>query len=86
VILPHEPAPQSTRKVIVNVLEFAPDAQGTVRFEGTWSVIAPDGGAPPKNRTVQLSEAAGSDPAAQVRSMSRILERLAAQIAADAGA
>jgi uncharacterized lipoprotein YmbA len=81
VILPHEPAPASTRKVVVNVLEFAPDAQGTIRFEGTWSVIAP--GEPLANRTVQLSEPAGSDTAAQVRSMSRIVERLAAQIAAD---
>ena len=83
VILPHEPAPAPTRRIVVNVLEFAPDAQGTVRFEATWSVITPEPGAPPTNRTVQLSEPAGSDTAAQVRSMSRIVERLAAQIAAD---
>jgi uncharacterized lipoprotein YmbA len=81
-ILPHEPAPPSTRKIVVNVLELAPDAQGTVRFEGTWSVIPPDPGVPPTNRTVQLSEPAGPDTAAQVRSMSRIVARLAAQIAA----
>jgi uncharacterized lipoprotein YmbA len=79
-ILPQEPAPASTRKIVVNVVEFAPDAQGTVRFEGTISVIAPD--APPTNRAVQLSEPAGPDTASQVRSMSRILARLAAQIAA----
>jgi uncharacterized lipoprotein YmbA len=82
VILPHEPAPASTRRIVVNVLEFAPDAQGTVRFEATWSVIAPDPGVPPTTRTVKLSEPAGSETAAQVRSMSRIVERLAAQIAA----
>jgi uncharacterized lipoprotein YmbA len=84
-ILPQEPAPASTRKIVVNVVEFAPDAQGTVRFEGTWSVIAAEPGAPPANHTVQLSEPAGTDTASQVRSMSRILERLAAQIAAGAG-
>ena len=82
VILPHEPAPATTRKIVVNVLEFAPDAQGTVRFEGTWSVIGPDPGESPTNRTVKLSEPAGSDTAAQVRSMSRVVERLAEQIAA----
>ena len=81
-ILPQEPAPASTRKIVVNVVEFAPDAQGTVRFEGTWSLIVPELGAPPENHTVQLSEPAGADTASQVRSMSRILERLAAQIAA----
>jgi uncharacterized lipoprotein YmbA len=80
VILPHEPAPATTRTIVVNVLEFAPDAHGTVRFEGTWSVIAPD--TPPASRTVHLEEPAGPDTAAQVRSMSRIVERLAAQIAA----
>jgi uncharacterized lipoprotein YmbA len=84
-ILPQEPAPASTRKIVVNVVEFAADAQGTIRFEGTWSVIAPEPGAPPTNHTVQLSEPAGIDTASQVRSMSRILERLAAQIAAGVG-
>ena len=83
-ILPQAPAPESTRKIVVNVVEFAPDAQGTVRFEGTWSLIEPEAGAPPENRTVQLSEPAGNDVASQVKSMSRILERLAAQIAAAA--
>lgn len=81
-ILPEEPAPASTRKIVVNVVEFAADAHDTVRFEGTWSLIAPEPGAPPKNRTVRLSEPAGHDTASQVRGMSRILERLAAQIAA----
>ncbi len=81
-ILPEEPAPASTRKIVVNVVEFAADAQGTVRFEGTWSLIVPESGAPPKNRTVRLSEPAGHDTSSQVKSMSRILERLAAQIAA----
>ena len=83
-ILPQEPAPASTRNIVVNVVEFAADAQGTVRFEWTWSLIVPEPGAPPKHRAVQLSEPAGDDTASQVKSMSRILERLAAQIAAGA--
>jgi uncharacterized lipoprotein YmbA len=83
-ILPQEPAPASTRKIVVNVVEFGADAQGTVRFEGTWSLIPPEPGAPPQNRAVRLSEPAGDDTASQVKSMSHILERLAAQIAAGA--
>lgn len=82
VVLPEEPAPPSTRKIVMSVLEFAPNAGGTIRFEATWSLISPAPGVPPENRDVRLSEpSAANDPAGQVKSMSRVIERLAALMA-----
>ena len=86
VVLPEEPAPPATRKIVVNVLEFAPDATGTIQFEGTWSLIYPDSHASPQSRYVRLSERAdANDTNGQVNSMSRIIERLAAIMAQAAG-
>ncbi|HEY6455858.1 MAG TPA: PqiC family protein [Steroidobacteraceae bacterium] len=80
VVLPNEPVPSATRKIVVNVLEFAPDAAGTIQFKGTWSLIGT--GQPPQSRYVALSEAADAkDTADQVKGMSRILSRLAMQMA-----
>jgi uncharacterized lipoprotein YmbA len=80
VVLPEQPAPSATRKIVVNVLEFAADAAGTIQFNGTWSLLTP--GRPPQSRYVSLSERADAkDTADQVKSMSRILDRLATLIA-----
>jgi uncharacterized lipoprotein YmbA len=82
VVLPKESAKPATRKVVVNVLEFAPDASGTIQFEGTWSVVFPDSHASPQSRFVRLSQRAdANDTTDQVKGMSRILERLATLMA-----
>lgn len=79
VVLPEQPAPSATRKIVVNVLEFTADATDTIQFKGTWSLLPP--GQPPQSRYVSLSERAGKDTADQVKSMSRVLDRLATLIA-----
>jgi uncharacterized lipoprotein YmbA len=82
VILAEEPAPSTTQKIVVNILEFAPDATGTIQFAGTWSVISPDAHIPPQSRYVRLSERADAqDTVDQVKGMSRIVDRLATSMA-----
>lgn len=82
VVLPEEPAPSATRKIVVNIVEFAPDASGTIHFEGTWSLVTADSPGAPQNRSVRLAEPADAkDPADQVKAMSRILDRLATAMA-----
>lgn len=82
VVLPEAPVPPGTRKIVVTILEFAPDATGTIQFEGTWSLIAPDSHAPPQSRYVRLSERANTtDTADRVKSMSLVLHRLSTLMA-----
>lgn len=82
VVLPEEPGPSSTQKIVVNIVEFAPDAGGTVHFEGTWSLISPDSTAAPQNRSVRLAQRADAkDPTDQVKIMSRVLDRVATLMA-----
>lgn len=77
VVLAEEPAPPDTRKIVVNVLQFAPDAHGWIQFEGTWSVVS-SASRETQSRLVRLSERADASATAdQVKGMSRILARLA---------
>lgn len=83
VILPEEPAPAATEKIVVDIVQFAADATGTVQFAASWSLVSAAPGARPHNHYVELSEPADAqDQAAQVRAMSDILGKLAEQIAA----
>lgn len=78
VVLPQAPAPQGTRKIVVNILQFAPDAAGTVQLQGSWTVVAADAHSAPESHAVQLSsQASATEPADQVRAMSEVLEELA---------
>ena len=82
VVLANEPAPPGTRKIVVNILEFAPGRSGTVQFEGTWSVIVADSSAPGQSLDLKYSEPADAkDPVDQVKGMSRILGRAAISMA-----
>jgi uncharacterized lipoprotein YmbA len=82
VVLPEEPAPPTTQKIVVNIAEFAADASGTIHFEGTWSLISSDSPASPQNQSVRFVEPADAkDATDQVKSMSRILGRLATLMA-----
>ncbi len=82
VVLPEEPAPPGTQKIVVDILEFAADPSGTVQFAASWSLLPSNSKEPLRNRYVHLSERSNSTSYAdQVAAMSRILEQLAAQIA-----
>ncbi|MBI1179685.1 MAG: hypothetical protein GC201_03950 [Alphaproteobacteria bacterium] len=83
VIFPREPAPAGTRRLVVDVLDFAGNGAGEVTFDGSWSLVASGADKPLLARHVQLHEsAAGPGYAGQARAMSRILGSLADQIAA----
>jgi uncharacterized lipoprotein YmbA len=82
VVLPEEPAPPGTQKIVVDILEFATDPSGTVQFAASWSLLTPDSKQPLRSHYVRLSERSSSKIYAdQVAAMSRIVEQLAAQIA-----
>jgi hypothetical protein len=82
VVLPQEPAPPGTRKLVVDILKFGADPSGTVQFDASWSLLPSNADEPLRNRYIHLSERADSrNYADQVGAMSRILEQLAAQIA-----
>jgi uncharacterized lipoprotein YmbA len=82
VVLPQEPAPPGTRKLVVDILKFEADPSGIVQFDASWSLLPSNPDEPLRNRYVHLSELAGSQKYAdEVEAMSRILEQLAAQIA-----
>ncbi len=82
VVLPQEPASSSTDKIVVDILEFAPDASGTIQLTASWSLVAANAAEAPQSRLARLSaRAAPGDTADQVAAMSRALDELAAQMA-----
>jgi uncharacterized lipoprotein YmbA len=92
VIPPRSPAPEDTRGLVVDIVDFGPDGSGHVKLEATWTVLE---GSPARvllQRTAQLSEARNAPPqpadaqhsssaAAQAAAMSVLLGQLADQIA-----
>lgn len=82
VVFPKEPAPPTTTKVVVDIVEFAPDASGTIKLDASWSLISANSREAPQNRYTRLSEPArANDTADQVGAMSRILDRFAVEMA-----
>ena len=83
VVFPREPAPPETNDIVVDILKFVSDAHGTVSFEGSWSLLAAGSGKTLLDRQVRLNDqAAPKDYGDQAQAMSRILGRLADDIAA----
>lgn len=82
VVLPEEPAPPTTAKIVVDIVEFAPDAAGTIKLDASWSLIWANSHDALQSRYTRLSEPADANDAAdQVGAMSRILDRLAVEMA-----
>ena len=82
VILPQQPAPPNTYRVVIDILQFDRNAAGSVVFDGSWALLRGDSDHPVLNHHLHLSEQA--DPnnySGQARAMSDILGSVADTIA-----
>jgi hypothetical protein len=87
VVLPDEPSPAGTRRIVLDVLRFADDTTGKVALTGGWSLVPAGSDVPLLRQQVQLSDTTdSSDYANQVAAMSRLLGQLADQIARELSA
>ena len=83
VLPPRTNAPPGTFEITVDLLQFGRDASGDVVLDGGWALYRLGSDTPVMNRQVKLSDAEGAaDYASQVQAMSRVLGRLADDIAA----
>jgi len=82
VIPPNVPAPANARSVVVEIQSFAPNESGQVVLVCDWTLLE---GTPPHPvfvQTVNLAATDGVSASGQVSAMSRLLGKLADQIAA----
>lgn len=82
VVLPNSPAPSGTDNLVVDLVAFQSNADGSVRLEGSWSLLAPGASTPTLIHNVRYDETTSArnfDRQAAV--MSRMLARLADDIA-----
>lgn len=82
VILPQAPAPRNTAKLVVAIAQFGPDANGNVRLDGSWTLLAAGAESPASKRDVQISAGPAPTADATAAAMSRALSELANDIAA----
>ena len=82
VVLPDEPSPAGTRRIVLDVLYFAGDTTGKIVLSGGWSLLPPGSDVPLLTREVHLRDTTDpSDYANQVTAMSRLSGLLADEIA-----
>ena len=82
VVLPDEPSPTGTRRIVLDVLRFSGDTTGKVVLTGGWSLLPAGSDLPLLRQQVHLSDTTDpSDYTNQVAAMSRLLGQLADQIA-----
>lgn len=87
VVLPLGPAPSGTQSVVIDLLQFQSNASGNVVLQGSWSLLVPGQSAPALVREFRYEDTAGAQNFAdQAGAMSRLLGRLADDIARDARA
>jgi uncharacterized protein len=82
VISPNMPAPQNARGLRVSILTFSPDKSGSVVLRADWMLLE---GSPPRvlmQRAVQAQEPGSQSASDEAAAMSRLLGKLADQIAA----
>lgn len=83
VILPDSPAPQNTAQIVISIAEFGPAAAGGMTLQGSWSVVKGAAAKPILQRNFDLdTDASATDGSSQAMAMSRLLARLADDIAA----
>jgi uncharacterized protein len=81
VVLPDEPSPAGTRRIVLDVVYFAGDTTGKIVLAGGWSLLPPGSDIPLLTRDVHLRDTTDpSDYANQVTAMSRLLGLLADEI------
>ena len=82
VLPPRTNAPPGTFEITVDLLQFGRDATGNVVLDGGWALYRLGSDTPVMNRQVKLSEEPGAaDYPSQVQAMSRLLGRMADEIA-----
>lgn len=82
VVLPAGPAPTGTETIVVDLLQFQSDTEGTVVLQGSWSLLAPAAGSPAFVHDFRYEQSAGAqDYGGEAAVMSRLLGRLADDIA-----
>ncbi len=82
VVPPRTSAPAATNEITVDILQFGSNSTGNVVLKGGWSLYHLGSDTPVFNRNVQFTEkATAGDYGAQARSMSRLLGRMADDIA-----
>lgn len=82
VIAPRTSAPPGTYEITIDILQFQSNAAGEVVLEGGWSLYRLGSDTPVLNRNVTWREkAAPADYGAQAQAMSRLVGRLADDIA-----
>ncbi len=87
VVLPQGPAPSGTRSVVVDLLQFQSNAGGAVVLQGSWSLLVPGQSAPALVRGFRYEDSAGAQSFGdETAAMSRLLARLADDIAGEARA
>lgn len=83
IVFPHEPAPPETNTVDVDIVQFDSDASGSTELAASWSLLQAETGKVLVSRQVHLTERAESGSyGEQAEAMSRVLGRLADDIAA----
>ena len=86
VVLPLGPAPSDTQSVIVDLLQFQSDAGDNVVLQGSWSLLMPGQSSPALVRNFRYEESASAQNFGdEAAAMSRLLGRLADDIAHEAG-
>jgi uncharacterized protein len=84
IILPDAPAPPTASHLVVTLATFTEDADRRVRLVGSWSLLHGQPARMILNRDLNLeTEVAGNDAGSQADAMSKLLGRLADQIATD---
>jgi uncharacterized lipoprotein YmbA len=81
-VLPDAPAPDNTRQIVVTISKFGPDADGSAKLEGNWSLVGSSSDEAALSRDVALSTSIpGKGGAALASAMSDLLGNLAGQMA-----
>ena len=86
VILPDAPAPPGTRRLVVTIAQFGPDANANVQLQGSWVLLSAAAETPIVARDFHLDAGPAITADATARGMSQALGELATQIASNLSA